>query len=121
MPIMAFATIVRRDLLAALRRPRFYATLGLLVAVLATAAWPVASFAAIPDACMWLGRGELLGGVHTACVAIALGALLRAAALAHEHAEALRAKEAAREGSAEGAPAAENAAPESPSRGISTA
>ncbi|HEY8077490.1 MAG TPA: protein kinase, partial [Labilithrix sp.] len=54
-----------------------------------TFAWPVAVLLGLPDVLAWLGQGEPIGGVRTACVGILAMSLYQGAALSREHLLAL--------------------------------
>jgi hypothetical protein len=59
-------------------------------ALLLGIAWPVACAVSTPDLLAWVGGGELLGGVHPACVGIAFVSFVRAISMAREHTRTLR-------------------------------
>ncbi|MDX2009430.1 MAG: serine/threonine-protein kinase [Myxococcaceae bacterium] len=48
--------------------------------------WPFANLCAVPDMLMWLGQGELLGGVHPGIVGIGALVLAQSFVLSREHA-----------------------------------
>jgi uncharacterized coiled-coil protein SlyX len=48
--------------------------------------WPFANLCAIPDMLMWLGQGELLGGVHPGIIGIGALVMAQSFVLSREHA-----------------------------------